>query len=128
MLSQGIATGAKHAVPLANIFLSFIVKDMLDEDEVLASLFDSKIVMWRRYIDDGTGVFEGDIDDFVSFYRLLQRHFKKYDLEITCDTDTHLITDDGIIEKDSNFITFLDVELYKFEGTIRSREHINFLF
>ena len=43
MLSQGIATGAKHAVPLANIFLSFIVKDMLDEDEVLASQFDSKL-------------------------------------------------------------------------------------
>ena len=122
MLRQGIATGAKHAVPLANILLSFIMKDMF-EDETLAPLFDSKIVMWRRYIDDGTGVFKGDIEDFVSFYRLLQSHFKKYDLEITCDTDTHFVTDDGIFEKNSKFITFLDIELYKLDGTIHSREH-----
>ena len=123
MLCQGIATGAKHAVPLANIFLSYIVKDMLNDNVDMKLLFDSKLVMWRRYIDDGTGIFKGTIEEFVCFYRLLQVHFKKYDLEITCDTDTHTITDNLISEKEDHFITFLDVELYKVDGTIHSREH-----
>ena len=46
-----------------------------------------------------------------------------YDLEITCHTDTHFVTDTSISEKTNNFITFLDVEIYKAEDTIHSREH-----
>ena len=120
LLRQGIATGAKHAVPLANILLSYIIKDALTSNKDMECLFNSRIKLWKRYIDDGTGIYEGTIGDFRDFYHLLQESFNKYDLEITCDTDTHLITDNSIIEK---FITFLDVEIYKINGTIHTREH-----
>ena len=123
LLKQGIATGAKHAVPLANILLTFILKDALKFNESLKSSFDNEIKLWKRYIDDGTGIYEGTIEDFMHFYRLLQDSFKKFDLDITCDTDTHTVTDTGVIEKSNKFITFLDVEIYKGNGTIYSREH-----
>ena len=119
-LKQGIATGAKHAVPLANILLSFIMIDMLNNNP----LFDSDIKLWKRFIDDGVGVFNGSINDFLGFFRLLQESFRKFDLEITCDTDTHTISENGTVsEKQDKYITFLDVEVYKKSGTVHSREH-----
>ena len=123
LLKQGIATGAKHAVPLANILMTFVVKDMLLNNQTMKLLFESRIMLWRRFIDDGTGVYKGTIGDFWDFYCLLQESFKFYDLEITCDTDTHFITEEGLIQKSVEYITFLDVELYKSGGTIHSREH-----
>ena len=66
----------------------------------LKSSFDNKIKLWKRYIDDGTGIYKGTIEEFIQFYPLLQDSFKKFDLDITCDTDTHTVTDTGFIEKE----------------------------
>ena len=119
-----MATGAKHAVPLANILLSFIMIDMKNNNSELGNLFDSSVKLWKRFIDDGVGVFKGSIDDFLSFFRLLQESFRKFDLEITCDTDTHIISESGTVSaKQDKYITFLDVEVYKKNGTLHSREH-----
>ena len=68
ILKQGIATGTKHAVPLANILLSCIVIDMKNNNSELGNLFDSSVKLWKRFIDDGVGVFKGSIDDFLSFF------------------------------------------------------------
>ena len=38
-LKQGIPTGGKHSVPLANIFLTFILKDLLQTDHNFRKLF-----------------------------------------------------------------------------------------
>ena len=90
----------------------------------MGNLFDSNIKLWKRFIDDGVGVFKGSINDFLRFFRLFQESFRKFDLEITCDTDTHIISENGIVsEKQDKCITFLDVVIYKKSGTIHSREH-----
>ena len=111
ILNKGIPTGSKHAVPLANMFLSFILIDALKTDDVLKESFDSKIKLWKRFIDDGTGIFIGSISDFLEFYTLLQVAFRKYNLELTCDTDSYTVTTDGLIEKATKQITFLDVRI-----------------
>ena len=66
-LNQGLPTGAKHSIPLANIFLTFIILSALDSDSNLLDLFTSKVLLWKRYIDDCTGVFKGNIADFKKF-------------------------------------------------------------
>ena len=123
ILNKGIPTGSKHAVPLANMFMSFILIDALKTDEALKEMFDSKIKLWKRFIDDGTGIFAGSISDFLEFYTLLQVAFGKYNLELTCDTDSYSVTTDGLVEKATKQITFLDVELFMYNGTLHTREH-----
>ena len=122
LLCQGLPTGAKHSVPLANIFLSFIMFEALD-DPTLNNTFNTKVKLWKRFIDDGTGIFEGDITEFYDFFKLLETTFRKYDLELTCETDTHIISDSGYCPKNETFIAFLDVELFRVDNSIHTREH-----
>ena len=122
-LNQGLLTGAKHSVPLANILLTFIFLFALDNNSILQDIFSSKIKLWKRYIDDCTGVYKGNIDEFKAFYVLLQNAFQQFGLELTCETDCHIFTKQGFVEKSRKFITFLDIELYKCNGTLNSREH-----
>ena len=111
-------------MPLANIFLTFILLSALDiTGSSLLDLFTSKVKLWKRYIDDCTGVFKGHIDDFKQFFVLLQNAFRKFGLEITCETDSYVYKDNNFVEKDNQVITFLDVELYKDNGCLSSREH-----
>ena len=77
LLNKGIPTGSKHAVPLANMLLSFILIDALNTDVRLKEIFDTKIKLWKRYIDDGTSIFTGNISEFIKFYTLLQVAFRK---------------------------------------------------
>ena len=52
--------------------------------------------------------------------------FKKYFLKIqlTCDTDSHIVNDDGhIVEKEAKEIAFLDMDIFKANNTINSKEH-----
>ena len=124
-LNQGLPTGAKHSVPLANILLTFILLSALDiTGSSLLDLFTSKVKLWKRYIDDCTGVFKGHIDDFKQFFQLLQSAFSKFGLELTCETDGYIqFKDNSFVEKANQAITFLDVELYKDNGCLSSREH-----
>ena len=123
LLNQGLATGAKHSVPLANILLTFILLESLKNNAHLNSIFESRVKLWKRFIDDGTGIFEGSISEFVEFFNMLQSSFRMFDLELTCDTDSHDIIDGCAQIKTSNFVSFLDVEIFKVNNTLHTREH-----
>ena len=123
MLKQGLATGAKHSVPLANIFLTFIILEALKNCNQLNSLFESRVKLWKRFIDDATGIFQGNIDEFLEFFQLLQNEFRKFGLELTCDTDTHEVTEKNVHLKSKQFVPFLDLEVFKANGSIHTTEH-----
>ena len=65
----------------------------------------------------------GSINDFLIWFNKLQQVFLRYELELTCDTDSHEIKDGTLIEKAAKVITFLDMDIFKAEGTIHSKEH-----
>ena len=48
MLNQGIPTGAKHSVPLANILLTFIMLEALLNNAQFSTSFNSHILLWKR--------------------------------------------------------------------------------
>ena len=123
-LNQGIPTGAKHSVPLANIFLSFIFINSLDSNRSFKLMFDNNIELWCRFIDDGSGIYNGNVHDFLKWFILLNKCFSKYDLDLTCDTDSHIISNHSVIaEKEEKVLNFLDIDIFKDEGMIHTREH-----
>ena len=65
------------------------------------------IKLWKLFIDDGVGVFNGSINDFLGFFRLLQESFRKFDFEITCDTDTHTISETGTVSEKTRYVHHL---------------------
>ena len=124
ILNQGIPTGGKHSVPLANIFLSFILRNSLDTQLDFKSNFCENIKLWKRFIDDCGGIYHGNITTFLNWFNLLKSCFRRFDLDLTCDTDSHNITSDGVVsEKVDKCITFLDIDIFKCEGTIHTKEH-----
>ena len=123
MLCQGIPTGGKHSVPLANILLSYILISAFDKDPEFLHSFDSDIKLWGRFIDDCMGVFCGDIDEFALWFSKLQNIFREFDLELTCDTETHYFKDNEFVEKDIKLVTFLDIDIYQSGGSIHTKEH-----
>ena len=120
---QGIITGAKHSVPLANIFLSYVVTSSLFNAGNLTQMFLEKVQLWKRFVDDISGIFYESINEFLEFFSLLQVGFRWFGLELTCDTDTHNIENGNIIEKDLKYLVFLDMEIFKSNGTLHTREH-----
>ena len=42
---------------------------------------------------------------------------------MTSDTDSHKIENNVIIEKEDRFLNFLDLEIFKADGVIQTREH-----
>ena len=124
LLNQGIPTGGKHSVPLANILLTYILRNSLENNEEFKHLFLTFIKLWKRFIDDCSGIYKGSINEFIQWFTLLQSVFFNYGLELTGDTDSHNINSyNEITEKELKMVTFLDVELFKSEGTIHTKEH-----
>ena len=123
MLCQGIPTGGKHSVPLANILLSYIIIFAFDRDPEFLKSFDSFIKLWVRFIDDCMGIFMGGIEEFALWFAKLQIIFREFDLELTCDTETHYFKDNIFIEKHSKVLTFLDMDIFKYDGSIHTKEH-----
>ena len=123
ILNQGIPTGAKHSVPLANIFLTFIVLELRNNNSEFKCGFENKIKLWKRFIDDCGGIISGNITEFIDFFEILRSHFNKFALDLTCDTDTHNVNGDAIIEKVDKCVNFLDIEIFKVDNTIHTREH-----
>ena len=85
MLTQGIPTGGKHCVPLANIFLTFILTTLIKSDSVFKSIYDTNLKLWQRYIDDCLGIFMGKNKLFDKYFSKLKAQFKKYDLDLTIE-------------------------------------------
>ena len=122
-LNQGIPTGGKHSVPLANILLTFILLYTFETDLEFKHQFDDIIQLWKRFIDDCFGIMKGSINDFLNWFNSLQDVFSRYGLELTCDTDSHQLLNSDLVEKQDKVITFLDMDIFKVDGTIHSREH-----
>ena len=125
ILTQGIPTGGKHSAPLANILLTHIILTSLLNSYMLTKYFTDNIKLWKRFIDDGTGIFSGTIEEFMSFFSLLQEGFNYYGLELTCDTDLYNINGNEYSkkEKEDEYINFLDMEVFKHDEAIHTREH-----
>ena len=124
ILDQGIPTGGKHSVPIANILLCFIVTNALRNNIEFYDIFKSKVPLWKRFIDDGCGIFKGSIKDFIDWYKILQSIFDSYSLELTCDTDSYIVNErNECFQKDNEGIAFLDIDIFKCDGTIHSKEH-----
>ena len=113
VLDQGIPTGGKHSVPIANIFLTFVLLYSLENDAKFEQHFGELITFWKIFIDDGFGIMRGSINYFLEFYNKLQGVFHKYGLELTCDTDSHKIEGDNIVEKQVKGIQFLDMVILR---------------
>ena len=109
MLNQGIPTGAKHCVPLANIFLTFIIKGLINKDQHFRKMFEENVKIWKRFIDDCLGMFLGRKRGFDKFYDKLKKQFKMYDLELT-------------MEMSEERITMLDLEIYILDNKLHTKE------
>ena len=72
VLNQGIPTGGKHSVPIANIFLTCVLLNSLENDTEFEHCFTNKIKLWKRFIDDCFGVLKGTIDEFLDFFRKIE--------------------------------------------------------
>ena len=109
-LNQGIVTGAKHSVPLANILLSFIIMDLIQKDVVFSKIFYNNLKLWNRFIDDCVGIFLGRKKIFQKFLQKLSNQFEKHELQITSETS-------------QESIVVLDIEIYKFQNKLHTKEH-----
>lgn len=123
ILNQGITTGGKHSVPIANIFLTSVLCTAIENDLEFQNYFGENIKIWKRFIDDCFGILKGSINEFFIFFDMLKAVFDKFGLKLTCDTDSHKITNGTILEKETKEITFLDMDIFKADGTIHSKEH-----
>ena len=120
LLVCGIPTGGKHSVPIANILLSYIILSAIEEDPT----FMSDIKLWARFIDDCIGLFAGTIQEFQVWFFKLQIVFRKFGLELTCDTDCYSFVNGEFIPKDTvKGVTFLDMDVFKALDTIHTKEH-----
>ena len=122
-LKQGLLTGGKHSVPLANVFLTYILKELLRTNINFNNIFTQVILLWKRFIDDVGGLSKGNIHVFLEWFGILKEHFLKYELELTADTDSFTIQGENIIEKETKLATFLDMDIFKHENTIHTKEH-----
>ena len=119
LLSQGIPTGGKHSVPIANILLSFILLSAIEKEPD----FMQNIKLWVRFIDDGKGIFLGNIDEFELWFHKLEEAFEKFGLKLTCDTDSFSYINNVFVPKSDRGVTFLDMDVFLHQNTIHTKEH-----
>ena len=106
MLDKGIPTGGKHCVPLANIFLSYIMRNLMIKDIEFSAMFETNLKLWKRFIDDCGGVFLGK-ERFGTFFSTLNRQFNQFELYLTHEISDHSIQllDIEIFVENENFHT-----------------------
>ena len=75
MLDKGIPTGGKHCVPLANIFLTYIIRDLMNNNPAFRTQFETNLKLWKRYIDDCGGAYLGRELFLREFFGPLQEQF-----------------------------------------------------
>ena len=106
MLDKGIPTGGKHCVPLANIFLSYIMRDLLNNDPEFRLTFETHLKLWKRFIDDCGGV----KNKFNDFFLTLNRQFNKFDLFLTNEVSEERLQ-------------LLDIEIFIADGQFHTKEY-----
>ena len=110
MLNQGIPTGAKHCVPLANIFLTFIIRELMENDPEFKRIFEENVKVWKRFIDDCFGMFLGREKLFNKFYGKLKAQFQKFGLEL-------------VMEKSRDKIVMIDLGIFIEGNLVHTREN-----
>ena len=96
-------------MPLANIFLRYILKDLLRKNPSFRVEFESKMKLWKRYIDNCGGAYLGRMD-FENFFTTLSEQFQKFELLLTYVTS-------------QKSITLLDIEIFVDNKQLHTREH-----
>ena len=96
---------------------------MLNTNPGFKEIFETVIILWKRFIDDCGGVSKGNFQGFLNWYGILKNHFLKYELELTADTDMYKIDGDIYTEKESKYITFLDIDIFIENNDIHTKEH-----
>ena len=109
ILNKGTPTGGKHCVPLANIFLSYIIKSLFRENENFKNEFKNSVKLWKRYIDDCGGVFIGQ-ENFGRFFMTLEEKFAEFGLKLT-----HEVSKEKLV--------LLDIEIYIDNNRFETKEH-----
>ena len=123
MIDQGIPTGGKHSVPLANILLTYIMLNLLDSNPQFKASFISILKLWKRFIDDCMGIFQGNFEHFSDWFNVIRNHFHNFELDLTYDTDSHNVTNSEPVEKEIKGIQFLDMEIFKEDNCLHTREY-----
>ena len=99
------------------------MKNLLQTNPIFNNIFNNIIALWKRFIDDGGGISRGTITEFMNWYNIMKEHFRKFELELTADTDSHTIDGDNYVEKETAQTTFLDIDMYKDNNNMHTKEH-----
>jgi hypothetical protein len=96
--TEGIAMGAPAAAPGANLYMYYKL------DIPLLNAYQNKLRLYKRYIDDSVGIFNGTYHEYFEFIETIQRLIFPMTLE----------------ENHSEFeINFLDLTIFKRHPTSR---------
>ena len=69
------------------------------------------------------GVFIGSIEEFAIWFADLQNIFREFELELTCDTETHYYNNNVFIEKNLKTVIFLDIDIFQVNDSVHTKEH-----
>ena len=101
---DGVATGGKLCVYIANIAVYFALKRSL----LCVNKFSSNVLFMFRFIDDCTGGWRGDLQKFhVWFVRLYRYLFSQFNLRLTFNVCPTV-----------DFLEFLDVRFRFIDGVL----------
>ena len=96
-ISNGIITGSLCAVPMANIFLSWVKRQIWNSIPVS---YRRAVVNYTRYIDDIFIIWKSTPNAAEKFISKLKTAFNKYDLKLTHEVQ-------------QSSLPFLDIRVYK---------------
>ena len=81
-VKDGIPTGGIQSVEVANISVFYVFK------QIIYNQRDERIVKFLRFVDDGLGIFNGDICEFESWFKCVkEKSVDIYGLDLTVDVN-----------------------------------------
>ena len=93
----GIPTGGSLSRQIADIFLHWLLFEKIDTSFMSAA----ELRFWKRFIDDGVGIWRGTRRGFEAFIRRLNRETNKYGINFPIEEIQF-----------GKSVNFLDVTLY----------------
>ena len=97
-------------MPLANILLTFVIRELIKKDESFKLMFEENLKIWKRFIDDCFGMFMGSERKFKKFYKKLADQFREYGLELT-------------LEQSRKEIIMLDMIIFIYNNLLHTKEN-----